>query len=434
MTDPLARCFEPARVKGLTLRNRLIKAATFEGKTPGGVPGEDFTRLHVRIGEGGVGMTTLAYCAAEADGRMHENMMHMHEGIRPQLEALIARVKATGTRVSGQLGHCGNFSKNRGLRTRRPLGPSPAINSLGLAAGLPFAGALTVAQIRERVEAFAAAARFMQSVGFDAIEIHFGHGYAISQFISPRTNRRTDEYGGSLHNRMRFGLEVLAAVRAAVGDEFPLLGKISMSDGVRGGVGYADSVEIAAMLEKGGLDVVVCSGGTSSMNPMLLFRGDSLLAGMLEQEKNPLMRFGPASRRPEAVSRLPVRGAVFPRAGQANPRAGVLRRLLHRRRLHRRQPAHGDARGLRLRAARPRPALRPRSAEARREQSRLRQRLHALQPLRDVDRRAGRHRVRAAPRQLHRLTDCRARRRWAPREIQPAESWMRRHGRSPSIS
>ncbi len=292
MSDPLARCFSEARINGLTLRNRLIKAATFEGKTPGGVPSDALTRLHVRIGEGGVGMTTLAYCAAEADGRLHENMMHMHEGIRAPLRHLIEQVKATGARVSGQLGHCGNFTKNSDFRGRRPLGPSRAINTFGLTAGLPFAGALTLAQIAERVAAFAAAARFMQSVGFDAIEIHFGHGYGISQFISPRTNKRTDEYGGSLANRMRFGLEVLAAVRAAVGDRFPLLGKISMSDGVRGGVTWAESVEIAALLDQGGLDVIVCSGGTSSMNPMLLFRGDSLLDGMIEQETNPLMRLG----------------------------------------------------------------------------------------------------------------------------------------------
>jgi len=311
VTDPLSRCFEETRIRGLVLRNRLIKAATFEGKTPGGVPGEALTRLHVRIGEGGIGMTTLAYCAAEADGRIHADMMYMHDGIRPQLESLIARIHATGAKVSGQLGHCGNFSKNRELRSRRPLGPSRALNTLGLAAGLPFAGALTVPQIRERVATFATAARFMQSVGFDAIEIHFGHGYAISQFISPRTNRRTDEYGGSLLNRMRFGLEVLEATRAAVGDEFPLLGKISMSDGVRGGVSYADSVEIAAMLEKGGLDVIVCSGGTSSMNPMLLFRGDSLLEGMIEQEKNPLMRAALKLVGPKLFRRYPYEELYF---------------------------------------------------------------------------------------------------------------------------
>lgn len=276
----------------MELRNRLIKAATFEGMSPAGIPGEDYMRLHERIGEGGIGMTTLAYCAAEADGRVSEDMMHMHEGVRPHLEQLIARMHATGAMVSGQLGHCGNFSKNRAFAGRRPLGPSRGFSPIGVGVGMPFAGALTVPQIRDRVLRFAEAAAFMKSTGFDAIEIHFGHGYGISQFISPKTNHRKDEYGGTLTNRMRFALEVLAGVRVAVGDDYPLLGKISMSDGVSGGVDYGDAVEIAALLEKGGLDVIVCSGGTSSMNPMLLFRGESLAEGLIEQEKSWIMKIG----------------------------------------------------------------------------------------------------------------------------------------------
>ncbi len=292
MTDPLAKCFSEARLGGLTLRNRLIKAATFEGKSPGGQVSPELVRLHERVGEGGVAMTTIAYCAAEADGRIHEHMMFMHEGVRAGLEDLIARVHATGAKVSGQLGHCGNFSKNRDFEGRRPLGPSRGLNPLGLSYGLPFAGALSQAQIRERVTTFARAAAFMKSVGFDAIEIHFGHGYGISQFISPRTNKRKDEYGGPLANRMRFGLETLEAVRREVGDDFPLLAKISMSDGVAGGTSYDDAVEIAALLESAGIDAIICSGGTSSMNPMLLFRGDSMLPGLLAQEKSRLMRWG----------------------------------------------------------------------------------------------------------------------------------------------
>jgi 2,4-dienoyl-CoA reductase-like NADH-dependent reductase (Old Yellow Enzyme family) len=292
MGDGLDRCFSEAGLNGLTLRNRLIKAATFEGKSLGGVPSESLMRLHERIGEGEIGMSTLAYCAAEADGRIHEDMSYMHEGIRSELTRLIQRVQATGARVSGQLGHCGNFSKNRDFTGKRPLGPSPGLNPLGLAYGLPFAGALTKPQIRERVRIIADAGAFMKSVGFDAIEIHFGHGYGISQFISPRTNKRKDEYGGPLMNRMRFALEVLAAVRAEVGETYPLLGKISMTDGVKGGTSYDDAVEIAALLEQGGIDAIICSGGTSSMNPMLLFRGDSMLPGLLEQEKSAIMRLG----------------------------------------------------------------------------------------------------------------------------------------------
>lgn len=292
MTDLLDKCFSEATIKSLTLRNRLIKAATFEGKSPGGIPSDALVRFHERIGEGGVGMTTIAYCAAESDGRIHEHMMYMHEGIRPELERFVRTVQATGAKVSGQLGHCGAFTKNLEFSGKRPLGPSKGTNALGLAYGLARIAEMTKTQIRERVQVIGRAAAFMKSVGFDAIEIHFGHGYGISQFISPKTNKRKDEYGGSLQNRMRFALEVLAEVRASVGDEYPLLGKISMTDGVPGGVTYDDSVEIAAMLEAGGLDVIICSGGTSSMNPMLLFRGDSMAPGLIKHEKNRLMKIG----------------------------------------------------------------------------------------------------------------------------------------------
>jgi 2,4-dienoyl-CoA reductase-like NADH-dependent reductase (Old Yellow Enzyme family) len=292
MSDPHEKCFSEARVRGLTLRNRLIKAATFEGMTPGGIPGESLTRLHRRLGEGGVALTNIGYCAAESDGRIDDNMMYMHEGIREPLSGLIREVKATGAAVMGQLGHCGTFTKNPEFQGKRPLGPSRGFSPIGLTAGLAFTTAMTKTQIAERVQVFAEAARFMKSVGFDAIEIHFGHGYGISQFISPLTNKRKDEYGGSLHNRMRFALEVLAAVRGAVGDDFPLFGKISMTDGKPGGVEYEDSIEIARLLEAGGVDVIICSGGTSSFNPMLLFRGKNIREGIMRQQKSALMRLG----------------------------------------------------------------------------------------------------------------------------------------------
>ncbi len=292
MSDPLQKCFSEAKLNGLTLRNRLIKAATFENKSPHGIPSEALISFHKRLGEGGIGMTTVGYCAAESDGRINEKMLYMDERIRPELQRLIQSVQSTGAKVSGQLSHCGNFTKSSEFSGRIPRGPSWGINSLGLAYGLPIAGALSIPQIKERVQVFARAAAFMKSVGFDAIEIHCGHGYGISQFISPRTNKRTDEYGGSLQNRMRFGLEVVEAVRKEVGDHFPLLAKISMTDGVRGGVTYDDAVEIAAMLDNGGVDAVICSAGTSSMNPMIMFRGDSILEGLLKTEPKWLMRTG----------------------------------------------------------------------------------------------------------------------------------------------
>jgi 2,4-dienoyl-CoA reductase-like NADH-dependent reductase (Old Yellow Enzyme family) len=288
----LDKCLSPTRLNGLPLRNRIIRAATFEGMTPGGIPGKRLANLHCDAARGGVAMTTIAYCAVDADGRIMNNMMTMQEGIRDQLRSLTDQVHAAGAAVSGQLGHCGNFSQNKDFRGKRPLGPSPMLNMGGLPYGLLFAGAMTSADMDRLVQNFHDTAAFMQSVGFDALELHFGHGYALSQFISPRTNKRSDEYGGSLRNRMRLPLRVLEAVREAVGDDFPILGKMGLTDGVKGGLKIDEALQVAELLDQAGIDCLIPSGGTSSMNPMLLFRGDSLLEGMLENEKSRLMRLG----------------------------------------------------------------------------------------------------------------------------------------------
>ncbi len=292
MTNWLQHALTPARLNGLTLRNRVLKAATFEGMSVDGRPTDALVDLHRTIGAGGTAMSTLAYCAAEADGRVMENMLYMHEGIRQPLHALASAVHDTGAKLSGQLAHCGHFSKNSQFSGRRPLGPSFMFNPMGLATGRPFAAAMNRTDMDHLVTGFTNAARFMKSVGFDAIEIHFGHGYGLNQFISPLTNKRKDEFGGSLNNRMRLPLRVLAAVRDAVGEEFPLLGKISMEDGRKGGITLEQSIEVAALLEKGGIDAIIPSSGTSSMNPMLMFRGDSLADGMIEHTNNPVVKLG----------------------------------------------------------------------------------------------------------------------------------------------
>ena len=312
-TDPArSSAFEPAMLGRLPLRNRLIKAATFEGMTPEGIPGDALRNFHCRLAEGGIAMTTLAYCATEADGRLNDQMMYMHAGIQPRLRELIDAVHARGAGVSGQLGHCGNFTKNRKLqRLKRPLGPSRQINTLGLPAGMPFAGAMALQDIDHLVDGFRDAARFMKQTGFDAIEIHFGHGYGLSQFISPRTNRRTDAYGGSLSNRMRLPLRVLEAVREAVGEGFPILGKISMMDGARNGIEIDDAVEVAAALDRGGIDAIITSGGTSSFNVMKMFRGDSVLKGLIEQERNPIARLGLRLLGPRMFKEYPYEELYF---------------------------------------------------------------------------------------------------------------------------
>ena len=156
--DPIQRCFSEANINGLTLRNRLLKAATFEGKSPDGIPSEGLMRFHERMGQGGVAMTNIGYCAAEADGRIHEHMLYMHEGIRTELETMIARVHATGAKVCGQLGHCGSFTKNQRFEGGKLLGPSRGINPLGIGYGRARITEMTHAQIDERVATFGEAA------------------------------------------------------------------------------------------------------------------------------------------------------------------------------------------------------------------------------------------------------------------------------------
>jgi len=247
MSEYRDKLFSPAKLNGLELRNRVIRAATFEGMCPRGYPSDRLIDLHRQVAEGGVAMTTVAYCAVEADGRVKEEMMYMHEGIRPQIEQLTRAVHEAGAKISGQMVHCGNFSQNRSLRGKRPLGPSWTINSSGIAFGLPFAGAMTHADIERVVQCFHNAAVFMKSAGFDALEIHFGHGYGLSQFISPKTNRRTDEYGGSLINRMRYPLRALEAVRKAVGESVKL--KVDANSGYT----PPRAIEVGRMLEQHGV-------------------------------------------------------------------------------------------------------------------------------------------------------------------------------------
>jgi len=293
MSAALQRALSPAKLGSLELPNRLIKAGTYEGKTPEGIPGKLLKDFHMGIAEGGIGMTTLAYCATEADGRIYDQMMYMHEGIRPQLASIIAELQATGARVSGQMAHCGYFSKNTSLqRLKRPLGPSRQFNMLGLPAGLPYAGAMTLQDIDYLVQTYFEAALFMKSVGFDALEIHCGHGYGISQFISPKTNRRTDDYGGNTHNRTRLAVRVVEAVRKAVGDDLPIIAKMGLTDGVADGLHETEAIEVAKYLDRAGCDAIITSGGTSSMNAMKMFRGPSIHHGMIEQEKNIIAKTG----------------------------------------------------------------------------------------------------------------------------------------------
>lgn len=289
----LDKLLSPAKLNGLTLKNRVIKAATFESMLDDNNNiSQRCIDFHETFAKGGVGMTTLAYCAPEADGRMQAHYMYIREEIKPELTKLADTVHKYGTKLSGQIAHCGGFSRNTALQRKRPVGPMSAFNAMGMPYGMFFIQGMDEKLMQEVEESYARTGRIMKESGFDAVEIHFGHGYLLSQYISPLTNKRKDEYGGSLENRMRFPLRVLKAVRETVGPDFPILGKITMYDDVKGGISLEEGIKSAEILDKAGIDGLILSAGTSSQNPMLLFHGQSLLQGLLKYETKPMLKLG----------------------------------------------------------------------------------------------------------------------------------------------
>ncbi len=277
----LERALIPANLNGLSLRNRVIKAATFEGMTPGGVPSDQLIEHHATLARGGVGLTTVAYCAVSPDGRTFADQMAATDDAQPGLRALCDAVHAADGRVALQLGHCGGFSKNHA-----PKGPSAAINYYGISAGFPRTRAMSEGDIEGVITQFAAAGAWAVEAGVDALELHLGHGYLLSQFLSPATNRRRDQWGGTLEGRLRLPLAVIAAVRGAVGAGYPILCKVNLRDGFAGGLDLPESIEIARALEDASVDALVLSGGSVAKNAFYLLRGGRPLAEMVQVEKD----------------------------------------------------------------------------------------------------------------------------------------------------
>ncbi|WP_435069465.1 NADH:flavin oxidoreductase [Amycolatopsis thermoflava] len=267
MTD----VFAPARLGPVELRNRIIKAATFEGATPDALVTDRLIEFHRRPARGGVGMTTVAYCAVSPEGRTDRHQIWMREEALPGLRRLTDAVHAEGAAVSAQIGHAGPVA-NAASNRLPALAPGRFPNPLGMR----MTRAATVDDLARVVRAHASAARFAVEAGFDAVEIHFGHNYLVSSFLSPRLNRRRDSYGGSLANRARLALEVARAVRDEVASRIAVTAKLNMDDGVPGGFWLDESVQVARWLEADGtVDALELTAGSSLLNPMYLFTGDA---------------------------------------------------------------------------------------------------------------------------------------------------------------
>jgi 2,4-dienoyl-CoA reductase-like NADH-dependent reductase (Old Yellow Enzyme family) len=261
--------FAPARLGPVTLRNRIIKAATYEGLSHQGLVTTDLIDFHRAHAAGGVGMSTVAYCAVAPEGRTNEHQVLMRDSAMPGLRRLTDAIHDEGTAASAQIGHAGPVADPKGNRVPA-IGPSRAFPNQGV--GLTRKA--TPEDIERVIVAHGEAAVRAVEAGFDAIEIHLGHSYFASAFLSPQVNRRKDAYGGSLANRAKVARSIMRVVRDRVGDRVAILAKLNMTDGVRGGIRLEESIQTAQWLEADGtLDALEMTAGSSLLNPMFLFRG-----------------------------------------------------------------------------------------------------------------------------------------------------------------
>ena len=288
--------FSPVTIGPLTLKNRFIKAATNEGMSANGVPSRQLAVLHANLAGGGVALTTVAYCAVSKDGRTLPNQLILEAASLPHFKALTDAVHAKGGQASAQITHGGCFTFIRERSTKRPLSASGGFNKIGMMSGMFRKQAMNERDMQQVVEDFAQGAKLAREAGFDAVEIHMGHGYLLSQFISPLYNKRRDQYGGSLENRLRFPRRVLRAVLDAVGREMAVICKYSITEGVRAGNSAEDGARIARMLEEEGAHLLVLSAGMNAESITTMF-GSSFPKENRVQQKNPVIALAMAIQR-----------------------------------------------------------------------------------------------------------------------------------------
>jgi len=282
--------FSPCQIGTVILPNRTIRSAAFENMAYHNSPSDKLFDYHTNIAKGGIGMTTLAYASVNKSGVSFSGQLWMREEIVPELKRLTDAIHAEGAKASIQLGHCGNMA-HRATCGQKPVGPSNGFNLYSPT----FYRKLTEKNIEELVTDFGKAVLLAKQSGFDCVEIHAGHGYLISQFLSPYTNKRKDKFGGSLENRMRFMQMIITEVMKVAGNDLAVVVKINMYDGFRDGLGIDDCIKVAQELERLNVHALVLSAGFVSRTPMDVIRGKmpyKTLAYYMDMKKHWWLKVG----------------------------------------------------------------------------------------------------------------------------------------------
>ena len=298
--------FTPVTLGPLTLRNRSIRSAAFESMCPGNVPSPQLLDYHRSVAAGGVGMTTVAYAAVTRSGLSFDRQLWMRPEIVPGLRELTDAVHAEGAAASIQLGHCGNMS-HKSICGCLPVGASSGFNLYSPT----FVRGLRADELPEMAKAYGRSVCLAREAGFDAVEIHAGHGYLISQFLSPSINHRKDEFGGTLANRMRFMEMAMEEVMKAAGNDMAVLVKMNMRDGFRGGMELDESLQVARKLQELGAHALVLSGGFVSKAPMYVMRGEMPIRTMTHYMTCWWLKYGVRLVGKYMIPSVPFREAYF---------------------------------------------------------------------------------------------------------------------------
>ncbi len=284
--------FEPGSIGSLRLPNRIVRSATAERMADeSGVPLPRMTRLYEELARGGSGLIIFGHMYVDPSGKAHPGMTGIYDDrhIAP-LSQVVAAVHREGGKAAAQINH-------GGMKAAEDVDVPRAPSDVRAPLAARSARGLTGSEIESIVRAFGQAARRAVEAGFDAVQIHCAHGYLGSQFLSPVVNRRKDAWGGTARKRSAFLSGVAGEVRRTVGPAYPILVKLGMVDGLDGGLGLDESLEVVESLEEWGIDALEISGGLSE--------GRSLNIRTVRERADEAY-FLPVARRARDVTRLPI--------------------------------------------------------------------------------------------------------------------------------
>ena len=264
----MPKLFTPTSIKSLALPNRFIRSATWEGlAAENGDCTSELVNFMEDLAGGNPGLIITGHAYVSPTGQATLRQLGVdHDGRIEDLRSMTAAVHRKGGRIILQLAH-GGLRADAKFTKKTPMGPSAAQGLLE-----PPGREMTVEDIRQTVSDFGQAARRAQAAGFDGVQIHAAHGYLLSQFLSPAFNRRDDNYGGDIQNRVRILLEALNSIRQVVGHHFPIFVKINSEDFLENGLTLEDAIQMGAMLDNAGVDAIEVSGGTISSGKYIPFR------------------------------------------------------------------------------------------------------------------------------------------------------------------